>query len=106
MNKSDLIELLIKKRGLSKATAEDVVHRIFDSIREALKRGDRVELRGLGSFEVRHYDGYAGRNPRSGEPVKVEPKRLPFFKVGKEMKERVAARPLQAAAAERKTSAR
>jgi integration host factor subunit beta len=56
---------------------------------ESLKRGERIEIRGFGSFEIRHYKAYEGRNPRTGDPVGVQPKRLPFFKVGKELKERV-----------------
>ena len=56
---------------------------------DSLKKGERIEIRGFGSFEIRHYKAYEGRNPRTGDPVGVQPKRLPFFKVGKELKERV-----------------
>src|SRR5881227_2166234 len=66
-----------------------IVNCIFDSMEESLKRGERIEIRGFGSFEIRHYKAYEGRNPRTGDPVGVQPKRLPFFKVGKELKERV-----------------
>ena len=72
------------------AQAEIVVSTIFDSMTEALVAGDRIEIRGFGSFEVRHYKGYEGRDPRTGQAVQVPPKKLPFFKVGKELKERVA----------------
>ena len=89
MNKSQLIEALAKKENLALRKAEDVVNTIFGDIEEALNRGERVEIRGLGSFKVKHYDGYQGRNPKTGEVIKVAPKRLPFFKVGKELKERV-----------------
>ena len=86
MTKADLIELVANKRRLPKAKAELVVNAIFAAMERALKKGSRIELRGFGTFELRHYDGYAGRNPKSGAAVKVRPKRLPFFKVGKELK--------------------
>ena len=89
MTKSDLIELVAEKLHLPKGKAELIVNCIFDSMEEALKRGERIEIRGFGSFEIRHYKAYEGRNPRTGDPVEVQPKRLPFFKVGKELKERV-----------------
>jgi integration host factor subunit beta len=89
MTKSDLIELVSNKLHLPKGKAELIVNCIFDSMEESLKRGERIEIRGFGSFEIRHYKSYEGRNPRTGDPVEVQPKRLPFFKVGKELKERV-----------------
>ena len=89
MTKSDLIELVAGKVHLPKGKAELIVNCIFDSMEESLKRGERIEIRGFGSFEIRHYKAYEGRNPRTGDPVGVQPKRLPFFKVGKELKERV-----------------
>ena len=89
MTKSDLIELVAEKLHLPKGKAELIVNCIFDSMEDALKRGERIEIRGFGSFEIRHYKAYEGRNPRTGDPVEVQPKRLPFFKVGKELKERV-----------------
>ena len=89
MTKSDLIELVANKLHLPKGKAELIVNCIFDSMEESLKRGERIEIRGFGSFEIRHYKAYEGRNPRTGDPVGVQPKRLPFFKVGKELKERV-----------------
>lgn len=89
MTKSELIEAVADKLKLPKGKAELIVNIIFDSMEDSLQRGERIEIRGFGSFEVRHYKAYAGRNPRSGEKVEVRPKRLPFFKVGKELKERV-----------------
>jgi integration host factor subunit beta len=101
MTKSDLIEKLAAHLNLPKGKAELIVNTIFDSMEGALTRGERIEIRGLGSFEVRSYKAYEGRNPRTGDPVGVQPKRLPFFKVGKELKERVnASRHAQAGAPE------
>ncbi len=87
MTKSDLINLVAGEKKISKGRAEALVHRIFDCIVEALRRGERVEIRGIGSFEIRHYGAYRGRNPRTGAAVAVKPKRLPFFKVGKELRD-------------------
>src|SRR5215467_15663980 len=89
MTKSDLIEAVATKLHLPKGKAELIVNCIFDSMEESLRQGDRIEIRGFGSFEIREYRAYEGRNPRTGEAVAVKPKRLPFFKVGKELKERV-----------------
>ena len=89
MNKLELIEALKKEAGISKNEAAAVVKLFFDKMTEALASGDRVEIRGLCSFHVKEYGGYTGRNPRSGEKVEVAPKKLPFFKCGKELKEMV-----------------
>ena len=89
MNKSDLIEALSKSENLTKTKAEEVVDLVFIEMTNALVAGDRVEIRGLGSFKVKSYDGYKGRNPKTGEQIKVKAKKLPFFKCGKELKERV-----------------
>jgi integration host factor subunit beta len=89
VTKSDLIEIVAQKLHLPKGKAELIVNCVFDSMEESLKKGERIEIRGFGSFEIRHYKAYEGRNPRTGDPVGVQPKRLPFFKVGKELKERV-----------------
>jgi integration host factor subunit beta len=89
MNKSELIEALSKGEDLPKRVAEEVVNLLFSEMTDALVKGDRVEIRGLGSFKVKHYDGYTGRNPKTGEPTKVKPKKPPFFKCGKELKKRV-----------------
>jgi integration host factor subunit beta len=69
--------------------AKVIVESFFDAMRESLKNGERIEIRGFGSFSVKHYSAYKGRNPKTGEIVDVPPKKLPFFKVGKEMKELV-----------------
>ncbi len=91
MTKSELIDALAERSKLTKARAELVVNCVFDAMTEALERGEGIEIRGFGSFTVRQYDSYEGRNPRTGEPVPVPAKRLPFFKVGKELKELVNA---------------
>src|ERR1700748_751456 len=88
VTKSDLIETVAQKLHLPKGKAELIVNCVFDSMEESLKKGERIEIRGFGSFEIRHYKAYEGRNPRTGAPVGVHPKRLPFFKVGRELKER------------------
>jgi integration host factor subunit beta len=89
MTKSELIEAVANKLKLPKGKAELIVNCVFDSMETSLKRGERIEIRGFGSFEIRTYKPYEGRNPRTGAKVDVRPKRLPFFKVGKELKERV-----------------
>jgi integration host factor subunit beta len=89
MNKIDLIQALKDTNHLSKSEAETVINLFFDKMVEALAQGERVEIRGLCSFSVKKYRGYTGRNPKTGENVKIKPKKLPFFKVGKELKERV-----------------
>ncbi len=89
MNKSDLIKRLAKSQGLSISKAEEVVNTFFGEIERAFLNSERVEIRGFGSFKVKHYKGYKGRNPKTGEQIDVKPKRLPFFKVGKELKKRV-----------------
>jgi integration host factor subunit beta len=89
MNKSQLIEHLAKYEGLPFKTMGSVVHVVFDSIGESLENGNRVEIRGFGSFKVKNYSSYQGRNPKTGEVIQVGEKNLPFFKVGKELKERV-----------------
>lgn len=91
MTKSDLIEKVAAQLNLPKGKAELIINCIFDSMEESLRTGNRIEIRGFGSFEIRRYKAYEGRNPRTGDPVGVHPKRLPFFKVGKELKERVNA---------------
>ena len=89
MNKVDLIQALKVSNNLSKSEAETVVNLFFDKMADALAQGDRVEIRGLCSFFVKKYGGYTGRNPKTGEKVKIARKKLPFFKVGKELKDRV-----------------
>lgn len=90
MNKSDLIEMLAKKLpNLAGRDVEVIVNTIFDSMSDALKTGDRIEIRGFGSFEVRTRKPRIGRNPKTGMSVEVGERRVPFFKVGKELRERV-----------------
>jgi integration host factor subunit beta len=89
MNKLELVNALKEENGLNKSEAAAVVNMFFDEMTNALAKGDRVEIRGLCSFYVKKYKTYSGRNPKTGEKVKVKPKKLPFFKCGKEMKERV-----------------
>jgi integration host factor subunit beta len=89
MNKSELVEQLAVKKDITNKRAEEVVNLIFASMTESLAEGDRIEIRGLGSFMIKDYESYTGRNPKTGEPITVRPKKLPFFKVGKELKERV-----------------
>ncbi len=90
MTKHELIEKLSEKeKDLNLKDAEVIVKTVFDSMTEALAAGDRIEIRGFGSFQVKHRKSREGRNPRTGEKVQVEDKKVPFFKVGKELKERV-----------------
>ena len=89
MNKVDLIQVLKDSNNLSKSEAEKIVTLFFEKMAKALEQEDRVEIRGLCSFFVKKYGGYTGRNPKTGEKVKIKPKKLPFFKAGKELKERV-----------------
>lgn len=87
MNKSELVKALADQANISLDEATPVVNTFVDSMKDSLLEGGRVEIRGFGSFKVKEYGSYAGRNPRTGEKVAVEPKRLPFFRAGKELKE-------------------
>jgi integration host factor subunit beta len=87
MTKSDLIRHVAEQKKLSRGRAESLINQVFDCIVEALQRNERVEIRGIGSFETRRYGAYTGRNPRTGVNVTVKPKRLPFFKAGKGLKD-------------------
>ena len=89
MNRSELVDNVAKVNNLPRRAADSAVGAVFDTITDAMLRGDRVEIRGFGSFTTRNYGSYTGRNPRTGDPVDVHPKRLPFFKVGKDLRERV-----------------
>ena len=91
MNKLELIQALKDADGLSKAEADAVVNLFFNQMADALARGERVEIRGFCSFFVKEYKPYTGRNPKTGERVAIAPKKLPFFKPGKELRERVNA---------------
>jgi integration host factor subunit beta len=89
MNRLDLVATLKKECNISKADAAAVVELFFNEMSEALSNGDRVEIRGLCSFYVKKYKSYTGRNPKTGDKVKIPPKKLPFFKCGKGLKKRV-----------------
>jgi integration host factor subunit beta len=89
MNKAKLIEKVSERVKIPSNAAKVVVNTIFDSMRETLEKGEGIEIRGFGSFVVRKYGAYKGRNPKTGEIVDVAPKKLPYFKVGRELKERV-----------------
>lgn len=89
MTKQQLIDHLSQSKGISRQTAKLVVNIFFQSITDTLMKGGRVEIRDFGIFSVRNYDGRTGKNPKTGEVVEVPPKRLPFFKVGKNLMERL-----------------
>lgn len=89
MTKSELIELIAKRQNVTKTLADSVVNGVFGAITDSLVKGEGVEIRGFGSFTIRQYDSYRGRNPKTGDPVDVAAKRLAFFKVGKELRELV-----------------
>ena len=92
MTKADLNNIVAQKANLQNKQAEVVVNLIFDMMSDALKKDERIEIRGFGSFVNRSYGAYQGRNPKTGQVVPVPPKRVPFFKVGKELKEKVDAK--------------
>ncbi len=89
MNKLELVQTLRDSNDLTKQEAEQIVNLFFGEMADSLAKGDRVEIRGFCSFYVKEYESYTGRNPKTGEKVKIFPKKLPFFKAGKELKERV-----------------
>ena len=89
MNKSELVNIIAQKVNQPRKRAEEVVNLIFDSMAQTLAGGGRIEIRGFGSFINKSYEAYTGRNPRTGESIQVKPKKLPFFKVGKELRQRV-----------------
>lgn len=89
MNKLEIISTLKNEANISKSEAAKVVQVFFENMADAMAKGERVEIRGLCSFFVKEYESYTGRNPKTGEKVTIKPKKLPFFKSGKELKERV-----------------
>jgi integration host factor subunit beta len=89
MLKSDLIAILVQKRGITQKQAESTVESIFECMKDALCKGENIEIRGLGAFHVKHYDGYQGRNPKTGQVIPVKPKRGILFRTGKELRDRV-----------------
>ena len=89
MLKSDLINILVAKRAITQKQAEATVETIFEAMKEALCRGENIEIRGLGAFHVKNYEGYQGRNPKTGQVIPVKPKRGLLFRTGKELRDRV-----------------
>jgi integration host factor subunit beta len=89
MLKSDLINILVVRREITQKQAEATIETIFDSMKAALCKGENIEIRGLGAFHVKHYEGYQGRNPKTGEVIPVKPKRGILFRTGKELRDRV-----------------
>lgn len=89
MKKSDLILALSEREGLREPEAFEIVNLVFSGFTDALRKGGRIEIRGFGCFTVRNYTSYLGKNPKTGKRVQVGPKKLPYFKVGKELKEGV-----------------
>lgn len=97
MLKSDLVNILVEKRGVTQKQAEATIETIFETMKEALCRGENIEIRGLGAFHVKSYEGYQGRNPKTGEIIPVKPKRGLLFRTGKELRDRVNRPPAQQA---------
>jgi integration host factor subunit beta len=89
MKKIDVIKVLAEKKNLTGKQATEIVDLMFKGFINELKNGGRIEIRGFGSFSIRRYKAYKGRNPKTGKAVDVKPKRLPFFKVGRELKKMV-----------------
>ena len=89
MLKCDLINVLVAKRGITQKQAEATIETIFEAMKDALCRGENIEIRGLGAFHVKHYEGYQGRNPKTGQVIPVKPKRGLLFRTGKELRDRV-----------------
>jgi len=89
MNKSTLINVLAEKTDLSKRNSEQFVNLMVDAMISAMTQEDRIEIRGFGSFVIRHYGAYEGRNPKTGQTIKITDKRLPFFKAGKDLIQRI-----------------
>ena len=98
MNKSELIEKMAERCGINVLQAEEIVNLIYKKMKDTMVGGGRIEIRGFGSFVVKEYDAYQGRNPKTGQKISVPPKKLPFFKVGKELKERIDNMPDQPSA--------
>ena len=89
MNKSELIEAIAQKENLPLREISAITNTILETMIETLAAGESIEIRGFGSFVIKEYEAYQGRNPKTGGKIEVPPKRLPFFKVGKELKEKV-----------------
>jgi integration host factor subunit beta len=89
MNKADLVKKVSERTSIPSSAAKVIVSTIFEEMRVSLQKGDRIEIRGFGSFVARQYGAYRGRNPKTGTVVDVAPKRLPHFKVGRELRDLV-----------------
>lgn len=89
MTKSELVDRLASEQNINNPVAERIVSEIFKSMTDTLVSGGRIEIRGFGSFEIREYDGYVARNPKTGVQLEVKPKKAPFFKTGKDLKKRI-----------------
>jgi integration host factor subunit beta len=89
MNKSELIEALAQDINVPHREAAAITNTVIETMTEALAKGESIEIRGFGSFVIKKYESYEGRNPKTGKKIQVQPKRLPFFKVGKELREKV-----------------
>jgi integration host factor subunit beta len=89
MNKSELIEALAQDINVPHREAAAITNTVIDTMTEALANGESIEIRGFGSFVIKEYDSYEGRNPKTGKKIQVKPKKLPFFKVGKDLREKV-----------------
>ena len=87
MRKADLINIISDKTGIPKVDVLVTLETMFKEVKESLAKGENIYVRGFGSFKIKEYEGYAGRNPKTGESVTVSSKRLPFFRAGKELKE-------------------
>ncbi|HMO17190.1 MAG TPA: HU family DNA-binding protein [Oligoflexia bacterium] len=89
MNKSELVEKMAERSGIGVIQAEELANLMFGKMKASLLNGDRIEIRGFGRFKVKQYESYWGRNPKTGEKILVSPKKLPTFKLGKELKKRL-----------------
>jgi len=89
MNKSELIEALAQEINIPHREAAAITNTVIETMTEALARGESIEIRGFGSFIIKEYNSYEGRNPKTGKKILVKPKKLPFFKVGKDLREKV-----------------
>jgi integration host factor subunit beta len=95
MNKRELVEAFAKEIGLTLRDAKVCVNTLFNSMAETLAQGGRVEIRGFGSFKVKEYETYSGRNPKTGESIQVRSKKLPYFKLGSVMRKRINKKPIE-----------
>ncbi len=89
MKKSDIVTILAEEMNISQKKSAEIVDFIFEKMKKAILNGDRIEVRGFGSFHVKSYKPRKGRNPKTGEIIDVPPKKLPFFKVGKDLKKKL-----------------